>query len=180
MFGELTQEEWMTNTKLAAIGGCLGLLLLGAGCKQQASTDNPAQSAENHAKDEQAVRDTDAQWAKTAGTHDVDGTVAYYTDDAVLLPPNGPKVTGKQAIRAMWTTMIGPDVALTWSPAKVDVSQSGDLAYIVGTYQDSFKDWKGKPVTDHGKTLEVFKKQADGSWKVVADMYSSDLVAPPA
>lgn len=170
----------MRNARIVAIGGCLGLLLLGAGCKQQASVDNPAQSADSHAKDEQAVRDTDAQWAKTAGTHDVDGTVAYYTDDAVLLPPNGPKVTGKQAIRAAWVTLAAPDVVLTWSPAKVDVSQSGDLAYIVGTYEDSFKDPKGKPVTDRGKTLEVFRKQVDGSWKVVADMYSSDLPAPPA
>jgi ketosteroid isomerase-like protein len=62
----------------------------------------------------------------------------------------------------------------------VEVSQSGDLAYIVGSYEDSFKDAKGQPVTDRGKTLEVFKKQTDGSWKVVADMYSSDFAAPPA
>jgi uncharacterized protein (TIGR02246 family) len=163
----------MRNAKIAAIGGCLGLLLLGAGCKQQPSADS-------HAKDEQAVKDTDTQWAKTAGTHDIDSTVAYYTDDAVLLPPNGPKVTGKQAIRAAWVTLAAPGVALTWSPAKVEVSQSGDLAYIVGSYEDSFKDAKGQPVTDRGKTLEVFKKQTDGSWKVVADMYSSDFAAPPA
>lgn len=170
----------MRRAKRAAIGSCLGLLLLASGCKQQPGADSPAQSADNHAKDEQAVRDTDTQWAKTAGTHDVDGTVAYYTDDAVLMPPNGPKVTGKQAIRAAWVTLAAPDVVLTWSPAKVDVSQSGDLAYIVGTYEDSFKDAKGKPAKDRGKTLEVFRKQTDGSWKVVADMYSSDLAAPPA
>jgi uncharacterized protein (TIGR02246 family) len=170
----------MRNAKRAAIGSCLGLLLLAAGCKQQPGAYSPAQSADNHAKDEQAVRDTDTQWAKTAGAHDIDGTVAYYADDAVLMPPNGPKVTGKQAIRAAWVALAAPEVVLTWGPAKVDVSQSGDLAYIVGTYQDSFKDAKGKPATDRGKTLEVFKKQADGSWKVVADMYSSDLSAPPA
>jgi uncharacterized protein (TIGR02246 family) len=170
----------MRNAKMAAIGGCLGLLLLGSGCKQQPGADSPAQSAENHAKDEQAVRDTDAQWAKAAGSHDVDATVAYYADDAVLMPPNGPKITGKQDIRAAWVTLAAPDVVLTWGPQKVEVSQSGDLAYIVGTYQDSFKDAKGKPATDRGKTLEVFKKQTDGTWKAVVDMYSSDLAAPPA
>ena len=169
----------MKNAKVAEFA-CLGLLLLGAGCKQQAGGNTPAPSAESHAKDEQAVKDTDAQWAKTAGAHDVDGTVAYYTDDAVLLPPNGPRVTGKQAIRAAWTALIAPGVVLTWSAEKVEVSQSGDLAYIVGSYEDSSKDAKGKPATDKGKTLEVFKKQADGSWKVVADMYSSDMAAPPA
>jgi uncharacterized protein (TIGR02246 family) len=168
------------TTKTSAICGCLVLLLLGAGCKQQPSADTSAPSAESHAKDEQAVRDTDGQWAKTAGTHDVDATVAYYADDAVLLPPNGPKVTGKQAIRTAWVSLLSPNIALTWGPSKVEVSQSGDLAYVIGTYDLSTKDAKGKAVSDHGKTLEVFKKQADGSWKAVADMYSSDLAAPPA
>jgi ketosteroid isomerase-like protein len=35
-----------------------------------------------------------------------------------------------------------------------------------------------KPITDKGKYLTVFKKQADGSWKAVADMINSDTPAP--
>ena len=35
-----------------------------------------------------------------------------------------------------------------------------------------------KPVTDRGKYLTVFKKQAAGTWKAVEDMINSDLPAP--
>ncbi len=155
--------------KRAALG-CIGILLFVAGCKQQPST----------AETEQTIRDLDAQWAKTAGTHDLDGTVAYYADDAVLLPPNEPLISGKAALRTSWTALLAPNIALTWHAGKVDVSQSGDLAYVVGSYDLSTKDAQGKPVSDHGKTIEVFRKQSDGTWKVVADMYSSDLPAPKA
>ncbi len=146
------------------------MLLLTAGCKQQPS------AAEN----EQTIRTLDAQWAKTAAAHDLEGTVAYYADDAVLLPPNEPLVSGKQAIRAAWVTLLSPKITLSWHATKVDVSQSGDLAYLVGTYELSTKDAQGKPVSDHGKLIEVFRKQADGTWKTVADMYNSDLPAPAA
>jgi ketosteroid isomerase-like protein len=50
----------------------------------------------------------------------------------------------------------------------------------VGTYQQTLNDAKGKPVTDRGKYLTVWKKQPDGKWKAVADMGISDLPAPGA
>ena len=152
------------------VWGCVGALLLVAGCKQQP----------NIAEEEQTIRNLDAQWAKTAATHDVDGTVAYYADDAVLLPPNEALVSGKQALRASWAALLNPNIVLSWHATKVDVAQSGDLAYLVGTYDLSTKDAQGKPVADHGKIIEVFRKQADGTWKTVADMYNSDLPAPKA
>jgi uncharacterized protein (TIGR02246 family) len=151
---------------------CAVVLFLTTACKQEAPDTRPA--------DEQTIRDLDGQWSKTAGTRDLDATVAYYSDDAVLLPPNEPIVTGKQAIRSSWMSLLSPNIALSWQANKVDVARSGDLAYVVGAYTLTTRDAVGKPATDHGKTVEVFKKQADGSWKVVADMYNSDLAAPPA
>jgi hypothetical protein len=47
----------------------------------------------------------------------------------------------------------------------------------VGTYQLNTKDAQGKPVSDTGKFVEVWKKQADNKWKVVADIFNSDLQA---
>ena len=41
-------------------------------------------------------------------------------------------------------------------------------------------DASGKPMKDHGKYVEIFKKQADGTWKVVADIWNSDLPVAPA
>ena len=96
----------------------LGLALFTSGCSQQ--------TADTRAADESAVRETDAQWAKTALANDLDGAVSYYTDDASMLPPNAPIATGKQAIRAVWATMLSPDAAVSWQVTKADVARSGE------------------------------------------------------
>jgi len=153
--------------------GCLALLLIAPACNQQAPPDT-------RAADEAAIRDADAQWAKTAGAKDLDGTVAYYTDDATVLSPNAPMTTGKQAIRAVWAELLGPGTSIAWQASKVEVARSGDLASIMGTYQLSMKDPQGNPVNDRGKFVEVWKKQAGGKWKVVADIFNSDLPIPAA
>jgi len=154
--------------------GCLALLLLASACNEQTPADT-------RAADESSIREIEAQWAKTAAAHDLEGSVSYYSDDATVLPPNAPIASGKQAIRAVWASVLGPGASLSWQVSKVEVSRSGDLAYVIGAYQFADKDLQGKPVTDHGKTLEVWKKQADGKWKAVADSFSSDLAptAPP-
>jgi len=82
----------------------------------------------------------------------------------------------------MWTELLGaPGFSGGWTATKVDGARSGDLAYITGTYEMTENNAGGKPQTDKGKYLEVWKKQADGSWKCVADMFSTNLpAAPPA
>ena len=62
---------------------------------------------------------------------------------------------------------------LTWTPVGADISASGDLGYTYGTYEFSSKDKDGKTVVDHGKYTSIWKKQGDGSWKVVLDMGNS-------
>ncbi len=151
--------------------GSLALILIVAGCNRQTVPDT-------RAADESAVRDADAQWAKTAGANDLDGTVSYYTDDASLLPPNAPIATGKQAIRAVWATMLTPDTTVSWQVNKAEVARSGDLAYVMGTYRIAAKNPQGKSQEDRGKMVEVWKKQADGKWKTAADIFNSDLPAP--
>ena len=155
------------------VWGCLVLLLWTTGCKQQPPADTPA-------ADEQTIRELDAKWEKTAEARDLDGTLSYYSDDAVVLPGNAPIVQGTEAIRALWKSLLSPDISLSWQATKVDVARSGELAYLIGTYTLTAKDAQGKPATDHGKLIEIFKKKDDGSWKVAVDMYNSDLPAPPA
>jgi len=156
---------------MAALCGCLALLLLTSSCSQPTPPDT-------RAADESAIRDQDAQWSKAAGANDLESTVSFYSDDASLLPPNAPIAVGKQAIRASWASMLGPGVSISWSVSKVEVARSSDLAYLIGVYQMTSKDPQGKPVTDHGKLVEVWKKQPDAKWKTVADIFNSDL--PPA
>jgi ketosteroid isomerase-like protein len=170
----LLQEKLRMNRRLelvqtssAILSACLTLILIASACGQPTPKDT-------RAADANTIRDLDAQWSKTAGTRDLDATVAYYADEASLLPPNAPLATDKQSIRAVWADLLAPDTSLSWQSSNVDVSKSGDLAYSMGIYQATSKDPHGNPVTDHGKFLEVWKKQTDGKWKVVADVYNSN------
>jgi len=159
--------------------GVVGLFLLTA-CQQKAETTN---LADTRSTDEATLRKIDAEWSKAAGAKDVEKTVSYYSDDALILPPNSPVLTGKAAARTMWGGMFKtPGFGGGWKATKVEVARSGDLAYVTGSYEMSETDASGKPMTDKGKYLATFKKQGDGSWKCVADMFSSDLppAAPPA
>ena len=165
----------MERKKAFAGAKYLGLscVLLFLGCDSTVK-----QPASTRAADEAAVRQTDENWSKAAQSKKVDDWVAFYSDDAVLLPPNDRKASGKENNRKVIADLLAlPGLALSWEPAKVEVAQSGDLAYTQGSYQLTTTDAKGKPSTDRGKTLEVWKKQADGTWKCVADMWSSDLPA---
>ena len=132
--------------------------------------------ADTRATDEAALRQLDGEWSKAAGARDVGKTVSYYAADAMVMPPNIPALTTKEAIRGLWQSMLGtPGFSGGWKATKVEVARSGDLGYVSGSYEFTEKDAGGKPITDKGKYLEIWKKQSDGSWKCVVDMFSSDL-----
>ncbi len=153
------------------------LLALATACQTQTQSQTPA-TPDTRATDEATLRRLDAEWSKAAGAKDVDKTISYYSDDATVLPPNSVVLTDKELIRGMWKAMLtAPGFAGGWKATKVDVARSGDLAYVIGNYEMTENDPDGKPKTDKGKFLEVWKKQADGNWKCVADMFSTDLPA---
>jgi ketosteroid isomerase-like protein len=147
--------------------------LLTAACGPSGQVDNGAAVA--------ALQAADEQWSAAAGKHYVAGTVAFYADDAVMLPPNAPTIADRNSIRQAWVDMLGPStISISWKATKTEVAKSGELGYLYGTYQDAAQDPKGgPPIRDSGKIVEVWKKQADGNWKCIVDAYSSDLPAAP-
>lgn len=123
---------------------------------------------DHRAADEATIRGLDSAWTKAAEAKNVDQAVAYYADDASMLAPAEPVATGKAAIRAAWSGMLGaPGAALTFGPDKIDVS--GDRAVDMGTYTYTVNDKAGKPQTSKARYVVVWGKQADGSWKVLID-----------
>jgi ketosteroid isomerase-like protein len=134
---------------------------------------------ETRAADEATLRKLDDEWSKAAGAKDIEKTVSFYTDDAIVLVPNSPLLKTKEQIRALWTGMFSiPGFSGGWKPEKIEIARSGDLAYISGRYEINEVDPSGKPLTDTGNYLEICRKQSDGNWKCVVDTFTSDL--PPA
>ncbi len=140
----------------------------------------PPEQPDMRASDEAAIRKTDANWAQSAQTKQADLWVAYYTDDAVVLPPNDKTATSKESIHKIIEDLLSlPGLTIQWHLTKVEVARSGDIAYGYGTYELSYTGPKGKPVTDTGKVLETWRKQPNGEWKCSVDTWNSDLPAGP-
>jgi ketosteroid isomerase-like protein len=99
--------------------------------------------------------------------------MAYYADDAVELSNDAPAVKGKENIAKAMSFLDNKQNHLTWTPVGADMSSSGDLGYTWGNYQLRGVDKDGKSFTDYGKYTSIWKKQADGNWKVVLDMGDS-------
>jgi ketosteroid isomerase-like protein len=127
---------------------------------------------------EQLLRDLDAQRAKAAAAKDVEQTIGYYSDDAIVLPPHATGAATKEAIRNVWkNTFASPSLVISWQSTRVQVGKSGEMAWVRGRYELTMNDASGKPIDDRGKYLEVWEKQTDGNWKCAADMWNSDLAA---
>jgi ketosteroid isomerase-like protein len=130
--------------------------------------------------EEAAIRQADAEWVEAAKSKKVDAWLAFYTDDAVVLPPNEEVAMGRESARKSVAELLAlPGLAISWKPTKVIVARSGDIAYLIGAYSLSFRDSGGRPLTDHGKLLEIWERQSDGTWKCSADTWNSDLPPSP-
>ena len=150
------------------------LLLLMTGCASAPVV------ADTHDADVKALRDNEAQWNKDFEAKDADKLVAHYADDAVLVAPGSPPASGKDAIGKVLKSMVAdPALGLKFEAARVEVSKSGDIGYTQGSYNMTMTDPTSKNVIkDKGSYVTGYKKQADGSWKAVVDIASSEI--PPA
>ena len=154
----------------------LALALLLFGCAQA-----PPAPPDTRAADEQAIRDMETAWVKEFAAKDMDKIVAHYADDGTVLLSNAPTMVGKDAIRAgLKDAIADPTFTVDLKTVKVEVSKD-NLAYSQGTYSTKATDAKTqKLIAETGRYVEVYKKQADGSWKIVEDINSPDAPAAPA
>jgi uncharacterized protein (TIGR02246 family) len=123
--------------------------------------------------DEQKIRELDQKWVAAVQAKDAAASAGFYAADGALLAANAPIARGTAAVTATWQGLLGlKNINLTFAPTQVMVSNSGDMAYDIGTYALSFDSDKGA-VKDVGKYVVVWKK-VGGEWKVAADIFNSD------
>lgn len=114
-------------------------------------------------------------WSKSASTGNIDSTLSYWADDAIVMSPGQPSVKGKQAIRQMLEgTSNIPGFKISWDPKTVSVSKSGDMAYMIEETQITMNDSLGKPFTEYNKAVTVWRKEANGTWKNVIDLWNAN------
>ncbi len=114
----------------------------------------------------------------SAGT--VDTSMALLTDDAVMLPPNEPMLSGNAAIRKWATDMVNQyTVSGKYSDRKVIVSGDWASERFAGELTLTPKAG-GAAITEKVKGIHILRRQPDGSWKIAQDVWNTDTAPPPS
>ena len=144
---------------------------LASGCAAAERSADAIDLAAEH----QAVMAADRAFDKETAARGVDGWVDWFAEDGTMFPSTG-KAVGHEAIReAMASTFAVPGNRLTWRPISAEVSASGDLAYTIGRWEMLVTDDSGmEKSAGTGNYVTIWRKQADGSWKVAVDIGNND------
>jgi ketosteroid isomerase-like protein len=149
---------------------CVGGL---AACDQKPAPPAPADTAAHKAKLE-----SDAlSWFEHYAEADGEAMANLYAEDALLMPPGAPAVTGRAGIKTFLADDAAKSKAAGISLKNASVTGSGingDLGWISGTYV--VLDKSGATI-DSGSYLSVHKRSG-GSWPYIRDIWNSDR--PPA
>ena len=120
------------------------------------------------------VQAGEAKWLEAFNGGDSAGVAGRYESDARLMAPNAPVMEGRAAIEAFTKEFLQTGAKLNFS--LLTVHESPDMCAAVGRYDMTIP---GAP-NDNGKFVEIWRKQADGSWLIADDIFNSDLPAPPS
>ena len=102
------------------------------------------------------------------------GVKELYASDAVMIAPDSAPFKGTEAISAEYDRLAAdPAVQFKGTAGAIQVSSSGDLAYADATYKMAYTNPQTSKVeSGNGYCIWVFKKQSNGSWKIVRDVSS--------
>ncbi|MGH9702005.1 MAG: YybH family protein [Candidatus Acidiferrales bacterium] len=139
---------------------------------------SPANSTTKSSKGTDALLKADSDFASATAEKGLEGFGSFLADDAATLRPNQPVISGKDSVVAAWVQLLNNHtLSITWKPMTASISASGDLGFTVGSYEITKTDDKGKQVVATGKYVTIWRKQPDGSWKVVFDTGVTDTPA---
>lgn len=97
----------------------------------------------------------------------------FYAPDGILLPSGEPSLRGREAIRGFWRERPEKGlISLTLSSS--ETAGSEELAYEIGRFESTVRPPHGAPFQDHGKYLVIYRKQPEGAFRAVAEMFNSD------
>lgn len=117
----------------------------------------------------------DAEWAAAASDgRNIEGVLSYWTDDAVILPPGLPPVTGKAALREyVEGSMRIPGFRITWTSKDVAFSPDGNLAYLCSENSITMNAPDGTPTTTKGRAVTIWRRETDGEWRCAVDIWNA-------
>jgi ketosteroid isomerase-like protein len=132
-------------------------------------------SAQNLLDEECLLMQLDREFDKATTEKGIDGWVAYFAPNGSMLSDTSRPVMGLEEIRKeMEPVFKDPTFSLRWQPIKAEMMIPGVLGYTIGHYEQLHKNKEGKYIKSTGTYTSVWKKQPDGSWKIVLDTGNPD------
>ena len=139
----------------------------------------PAANQEAASPAADSIASLRATWTKDLHDKRLDHIVLLYAPDAVFLPPNGQRITGRDAIRALTKTAMDTFTSdLTFQSINFD--SSGELAYDSGEFRETLTSMKDGSVSHGaGNYILVCKRQPDGNWLIVLQAWIASPFSQP-
>jgi len=126
-----------------------------------------------------AIAAIDKKFMEDVNRGDAAAGAAAYTDDAILMPPNHSPLEGKQAIEKYLAEIGSQLQGSNFQLSILEVDVQSDTTIVRGIYSSRFTaPGTDAPMEDRGKTLNVWKRQVDGSWKLHRDIWNSNMPIP--
>jgi ketosteroid isomerase-like protein len=153
--------------------GLLALVIVLAACsvRTTARRSTPAAAVTTSTNpDTEALMRADRGFAADVARDGIDAWVKWFANDGQQIGP-GRQVVGHGAIRDyMASTFSDPAAKLAWWPVSARISSGGDLGYTIGRYEARTMNPDGSvTVRGTGRYITIWRKQADGDWKVELD-----------
>ncbi len=119
------------------------------------------------------------QWVSAVNAGDLDAWSATLADDATVMPPNEPAVTGIESLRPWMVETFFDPFNVQLSCTFDDVDPAGDLVFARGSYDLSLTPKNGgQVIEDSGKFVNIFRRQPDDSFKYAIVMWNSNNPPP--
>lgn len=159
--------------KCTSVLAALPLLVLAA-CKPANTTADPETELA-------AIRQIEQAQQTAFNSDNLEAAIAPYADDAIFVGPDEAPARGIDAIRATAEALIkDPNMSLDLTADQGWVAASGDLAVTTANWNLTMTGEDGKGTALSGVNESTWKKQADGSWKMVTDFNSETPAMQPA
>ena len=130
----------------------------------------------DHEAEVLALRAAATTYHLAASAKLADAVTALYDTDALMIPPGGALVEGLEGVRNYRFGFIEtPGVELEFEIIRAEVSSAGDMGWTFALGEITINRPEGPPGRDVVRDFHTWKKQIDGSWKVVVDVWNSGL-----
>jgi len=134
-------------------------------------------SEENEDKLINELQELMAEMNQAIANGNIEEGLAYYADDAVVLPNHAPRIVGKAELRKKMLKQKKSGVDFGSFMGTVERAwESNGMVYSVGSYALSANvPGRPRPVGDKGKFFAVFRREPDGTLKIVYDIWNTDI-----